>query len=94
MLAQGLAQGQGNGIGDQEQSRHFLHHNPAFVHEILEVEQALQVSESFFDLHSLEIDRQSVIRLEIGHDPHGISEAGLPDANDIHKYLAFVEDFV
>jgi hypothetical protein len=92
LSAESLSQDQCQGIGDQQERHHFLHESAVFVHQFLEVEQVLQIPEGFFDLHPLEIIGQSKHGFHVGHDPHGVGKAFLPNADYVHLYLTFVED--
>ena len=90
--AESFADDQSNGIGDQQESDHLLHLGAMFIHELLEVEQAFQIPEGFFDLHPLEVIGQSNHGFHVGHDPHGVGKTFLPNPDYVHLHLTFVEN--
>ena len=87
-----LTHDQDDRIGDQDQGHHLLHQAAAFIHQLVEVQQVFEIPECFSDLHPLKINGQSVFRFQVGHDPHGLGKAFLPDPDNIYKDLAFIED--
>jgi len=73
-----------------------VHHSPfgaVFVHELLEIEQALQIPEGFFVLHPLQIIGQSKHGFHIGQCHMGWKNL-LPNADYVNLYLTFVEDLL